>query len=110
MEMWPLVLMIHLHGPWCPRVTQVADSRVSQVTRVIRFSFSQDHEYLHWEVAWGSFAPKADEMAAGAGLGKMKAWPQAGRGQSGQVISSATPIETCSCCQFKSVLTGDPAK
>lgn len=51
MEMWPLVLMIHLHGPWCPRVTQVADSRVSQVTRVIRFSFSQDHEYLYWEVA-----------------------------------------------------------
>lgn len=39
MEMWPLVLMIHLHGPKCPGVTQEADSRVSQVTRVIRFFF-----------------------------------------------------------------------
>lgn len=58
----------------------------------------------------GFFCTKGRLNGAAAGLGKMKAWPQAGRGQSGQVISSAPPIGTCSCCQFKSVLTGDPAR
>lgn len=97
MEMWPLVLMIHLHGPWCAGVTQVADSRVSQVTRVIRFSSSQAHEYLYWEYA-GVLLHQRQIKWHHCGPGKMKTWLQAGRGQSGKVISSTPPTRTCSCC------------